>query len=289
MRLFVVSGRSGAGKSIALGVLEDLGFYCVDNLPMSFLPELVKLSSREYSSVAVSIDIRNFTNDTVDYTGFIDSVKNDPDNEVISIFLDADDQILIKRYEETRRLHPLSKGQQKLSLGEAIVKEHEILDPIAELADARIDTSNLSIHDLTQHITSLVLGKKEKTLTMIFESFGFKNGIAKDADFVFDSRFLPNPHWVAKLRPLTGLDQEVVDFFADYPEVQLYIQNIDSLLNQWLPFFERSNRSYLTVAIGCTGGQHRSVYIAETLAKYFQKRKKEVVVKHLSLKKTKRM
>ena len=160
MRLFIVSGRSGAGKSIALGVLEDLGFYCVDNLPMAFLPELVKLSSQDYSSVAVSIDIRNFSKNTEDYSNFVDSIKNDPNNEVISIFLDADDQILIKRYEETRRLHPLSKGQEKLSLGEAIIREHDILDPIAELADARIDTSNLSIHDLSQHITSLVLGKK---------------------------------------------------------------------------------------------------------------------------------
>lgn len=288
MRLFIVSGRSGAGKSIALGVLEDLGFYCVDNLPVELLPKLVRLSSKEYSSVAVSIDIRNLPSNPGDYIEFIRTLKNDKKNDVVSLFLDADDATLIKRYEETRRLHPLSKGQTKMSLGEAIVKEHEVLDPIAEMADVRIDTSSLSVHDLTGHINSLVIGKKEKSLTIIFESFGFKNGIAKDADFVFDSRFLPNPHWVAKLRPLTGLDQEVIDFFAEYPEVQLYIQHIDSLLNQWLPYFERSNRSYLTVAIGCTGGQHRSVYIAETLAKYYLARKKDVTVKHLALKKNSR-
>ncbi len=283
MKLYVVSGRSGAGKSIALGVLEDLGFYCVDNLPVALLPAFVAASAEEYSSVAVSIDVRNFPAGPDKYNELIDSVRKNSEIDVVTIFIDADDQTLIKRYEETRRLHPLSKGQTKLSLGEAIVREHEILNQIAESADVRIDTSAMSIHELSGHLTSLILGRKEKTLTLIFESFGFKNGISKDADFVFDCRCLPNPHWVARLRTLTGLDKEVEEFFGEYPEVQLYIQNVDALLNQWLPYFERSNRSYLTVAIGCTGGQHRSVFIAETLARYFQNRKKQVVVKHLAL------
>ena len=193
MKLFIVSGRSGAGKTIALRVLEDLGYYCVDNLPVTFLPELINLSRSRHKLLAVSIDIRNFPESPDTLIPYIRSIKKDPNNEVINLFLDAEDSTLIKRYEETRRLHPLAK--QNMTLAESIKKEHEILDPIAALADVRIDTSNDSIHDLSEQINTLVLGRKEKNLNIIFESFGFKRGIAKDADFVFDARFLPNPHW----------------------------------------------------------------------------------------------
>lgn len=281
MKLLIVSGRSGSGKTIALRVLEDLGYYCVDNLPVSFLPELIRLSRIEHNLLAVSIDIRNFPESPESFVNYINSVKAEPSNEVSSIFLDADDNTLIRRYEETRRLHPLAKNN--LTLEEAIKAEHNILDSIAALADIRIDTSSLSIHELSENITSLVLGKKEKNLSIIFESFGFKYGIAKDADFVFDARFLPNPHWVPELRPLTGLDEPVINFFAEYPEMGQYIQQIDAMLNHWLPYLERNNRSYLTVAIGCTGGQHRSVFIVEALAQRFRNRGKYVNVKHKNI------
>jgi RNase adapter protein RapZ len=281
MKLLIVSGRSGSGKTIALRVLEDLGYYCVDNLPVSFLPDLLKLSRVEHNLLAVSIDIRNFPESPESFINYINSIKSDPSNEVISIFLDADDNTLIRRYEETRRLHPLAKST--LTLEEAIKAEHNILDSIADLTDVRVDTSTLSIHELSENITSLVLGKKEKKLSIIFESFGFKYGIAKDADFVFDARFLPNPHWVPELRPLTGLDDPVIKFFAEFPEMGQYIQQIDAMLNHWLPYLERNNRSYLTVAIGCTGGQHRSVFIAEALAQRFRNRGKCVNVKHKNI------
>lgn len=287
MKLFIVSGRSGAGKTIALRVLEDLNFNCIDNLPVELLPEVINSSQDNFVPLAISVDIRNLPKNPEEFINYLLQFKKNPLNEIIGIFLDADDATLIKRYEETRRLHPLSKTNPNLTLEEAIREEHAMLDSLAGLADIRLDTSNLSIHELSEEINSIVLGKKEKTLTIIFESFGFKNGIVKDADFVFDARFLPNPHWVPKLRALTGLDEPVVNFFAEYPEVQLYIQQIDAMLNHWLPFLERNNRSYLTVAIGCTGGQHRSVFIADNLAKRFKNRGKTVVVKHKSLKKLK--
>lgn len=282
MKLFIVSGRSGSGKTIALRVLEDLGFYCVDNLPVSFLPDLVGQSKTFHDKLAVSIDIRNVPANPEALIDFYNGMKSSPTNEVVSIFLDADDQTLIHRYEETRRLHPLAKSM-KLTLEEAIKTEHQMLDSMAGMADIRIDTSSLSIHQLSETINTIVLGKKEKDLVIIFESFGFKYGTPKDADFVFDARFLPNPHWVPELRPLTGLDIPVKDFFRQYQEMSLYIQQIDAMLFQWLPYLERNNRSYLTVAIGCTGGQHRSVYIAQELADRFKDRNKAVHVKHINI------
>ncbi len=281
MKLFIVSGRSGAGKTIALRVLEDLGFYCVDNLPVIFLPELINISRAHHEKLAVSLDIRNIPESPETFIPYIESIRKDHTTEVVNIFLDADDNTLIMRYEETRRLHPLTK--RNLSLEDSIKQESDILEPIAALADIRIDTSNKSIHELESKITTLVLGKKLKNINIIFESFGYKRGIAKDADYIFDARFLPNPHWFTELRPLTGLDQEIVEFFNKYPEVENYIQQIYTFLNTWLPFIEKSNRSYLTVAIGCTGGQHRSVYIAESLAEKFKLIGKSVTVKHLYL------
>ncbi len=281
MKLYLVSGRSGAGKTIVLRVLEDLGFYCVDNLPVNFLPELINMSREKHSMLAVSIDIRNLPSSPEGFIRFVTSIKKDPQNEITSIFLDADDATLVRRYEETRRIHPLAKN--KLSLEEAIREERRMLNPVADLADIRLDTSHSNIHQLSENITALVLGKKSKDLSIIFESFGFKYGVPKDADFVFDARFLPNPHWEPDLRHLTGIDEPVVKFFLKYPEMQLYVQQLDAFLNQWLPLLERSNRSYLTVAVGCTGGQHRSVYIAEALTRNFRARDKNVQVKHKNM------
>ena len=279
--LVIISGRSGSGKTVALRVLEDLGYYCIDNLPVMFLPELVAVAKNRYPKLAVSIDIRNMPDNIQSFEDMYKTLRENKKIKTTLIYVDAEEAVLIKRYSETRRLHPLSK--RKLSLDEAIVLEGSILEDIASLADLRIDTSALSIHDLATQITTLINGHPEKKLVIVFESFGFKNGIAKDADFIFDSRFLPNPFWDPSLRNKTGLDIEVVKFFDKYPQVNLYINQIDELLTGWLGAIEKSNRSYLTVAIGCTGGCHRSVFIAQSLYERFDKRGLLTKVRHRSL------
>ena len=279
--LVIISGRSGSGKTVALRVLEDLGYYCIDNLPVIFLPELVAVAKNRYPKLAVSIDIRNMPDNIQSFEDMYKTLRENKKIKTTLIYVDAEESVLIKRYSETRRLHPLSK--RKLSLDEAIVLEGSILEDIASLADLRIDTSSLSIHDLAAQITTLINGHPEKKLVIVFESFGFKNGIAKDADFIFDARFLPNPFWDPSLRSKTGLDIEVAKFFDKYPQVNLYINQIDEMLTGWLGDIEKSNRSYLTVAIGCTGGCHRSVFIAQSLYERFEKRGLLTKVRHRSL------
>ncbi len=279
--LVIISGRSGSGKSVALRVLEDLGYYCIDNLPVVFLAQLVKIAKDNYPKLAVSIDIRNMPTNTESLEKDYFFLKETSNLKTTSIYIDADDQVLIKRYLETRRLHPLSR--KNLSLDKAIVTETRMLESIRSLADIRVDTSNMSIHQLSNFITNSILGHPEKKLLIVFESFGFKNGIAKDADFVFDSRFLPNPYWEVNLRKYTGLDQCVIDFFKKYKEVDEYVDQIDNLLMSHLPTIEKSNRSYLTVAIGCTGGCHRSVYIAQSLHNRFNSRNIVTQVRHCTL------
>lgn len=279
--LVIISGRSGSGKTVALRVLEDLGYYCIDNLPVIFLPELVAVAKNRYPKLAVSIDIRNMPDNIQSFEDMYKTLRENKKIKTTLIYVDAEESVLIKRYSETRRLHPLSK--RKLSLDEAIVLEGSILEDIASLADLRIDTSSLSIHDLAAQITTLINGHPEKKLVIVFESFGFKNGIAKDADFIFDARFLPNPFWDPSLRSKTGLDIEVVKFFDKYPQVNLYINQMDEMLTGWLGDIEKSNRSYLTVAIGCTGGCHRSVFIAQSLYERFEKRGLLTKVRHRSL------
>lgn len=281
VQLVIISGRSGSGKTVALRALEDLGYYCIDNLPVTFLEELINTTTDSYPKLAVSIDIRNLPKDQNYLSTLLHTIKHRSDLNSTLIFCDADDQVLIKRYSETRRLHPLSKNN--LSLSEAIILERTELSNIAAYADLRIDTSDLSIHDLVNAITTAILGRPEKQLVIIFESFGFKNGIVKDADFVFDARFLPNPFWEKELRSYTGLDQPVKDFFKRYPQVDTYIKQIDDMLMYWLRDIEKSNRSYLTVSIGCTGGCHRSVYIAQSLADLFKSRGFNTKAHHRSL------
>lgn len=283
IQLVIISGRSGSGKTVALRALEDLGYYCIDNLPVTFLEDLTKLAADRYPKLAVSIDIRNMPKDHSFLSNLLNTIKHRSDLNSTLIFCDADDQVLIKRYSETRRLHPLSKNN--LSLSEAIIRERTELSNIAAYADLRIDTSDLSIHDLVNAITTAILGRPEKKLVIIFESFGFKNGIVKDADFVFDARFLPNPFWEKPLRAYTGLDQPVIDFFKKYPQVDTYIKQIDDMLMYWLRDIEKSNRSYLTVSIGCTGGCHRSVYIAQSLADLFKSRGMNAKAHHRTLEK----
>jgi RNase adapter protein RapZ len=283
MKLIVVSGRSGSGKTIALRVLEDLGYYCVDNLPVALLFQLVAELRGKYDQIAVSIDVRNLPPHADELTSILAQIRQHRDLQFSSFFFDADNATLLKRYGESRRLHPLSK--QQLTLEQAIRQETNLLSPLSSSADLRIDTSQLSIHDLSEQIRERVLGKKEHELVMVFESFGFKHGIAKDADFVFDARFLPNPHWIAELKPLTGLDEPVQRYLQSQPDVVKYINQLISLLETWLPQLERNNRSYITVAIGCTGGQHRSVFMVEQLANHFVVLGKNVQRRHRTLEK----
>lgn len=282
MELIIVSGRSGAGKTVALRCIEDLGYYCVDNLPVVLLPNLLDVSRGKYERIAVSIDVRNLPTDATSIQEILQKIKEIEDLKVISLFFDADDSILIKRYSETRRIHPLTK-LGNFSLEQAIKHESLLLAPLSTYTDLRIDTGNLNIYGLSEIITTRLLGRKSKELVIVFESFGFKNGNPKDADFVYDARFLPNPHWVPKLRSLTGLDDGVIEYLKSKEDVAEYINQIDVFINNWLPQIERNNRSYLTVAIGCTGGQHRSVYIVEQLAERYKARNKTVQVRHLSL------
>jgi len=283
MKLIIVSGQSGSGKSIALRVLEDLGYYCVDNLPVKLLPQLLQTLNAKTEKVAVSIDVRNLPSEKKELNDIVAELKSS--SELTSLFLDTNKSVLIKRYSETRRLHPLTRDE--LSLSQAIEMEEQRLRPLALLADLKIDTSELNIHELSQQIKERILGKKSNQLVLVFQSFGFKHGLPMDADYVFDVRFLPNPHWIPELKPYTGLDEPVINYLTQQPEVMSFSLQIENLLSTWLPQLEKNNRSYVTVAIGCTGGQHRSVFIAEQLAKNFKLQGRVVQTRHQTLEKNK--
>ncbi len=276
MQLIIVSGRSGSGKSVALRVLEDLGYYAVDNIPVNLLPSLVRSVSESYDKIAVSIDVRNLPKEKQEFLDIIDYLPEFAKPSLL--FLDSDDATLIRRFSETRRLHPLSTDDLPLDL--AINQEKKLLDILITQANFIIDTTDLSVHQLAESIREKLLGKKDKQLIITFESFGFKYGMPKNADYVFDARFLPNPHWEPELKPLTGLDQPVKDYLASQSIVQKFIWQIQTFLQTWLPHLERNNRSYLTIAIGCTGGKHRSVYIAQMLNDSFTKSHSNVKVRH---------
>ncbi len=280
-RLIVISGQSGAGKSVALRVLEDLGYYCVDNLPVNLLSQFVDSVRESKQNVAVSIDIRNLPSDPNTVAETLNKLKSSLD--VTVIFLDASQATLLKRYSETRRIHPLSLNQDTLSLAQAIEQEILLLTPLKEQADLVIDSSNRSLHELSEAVRMRVLGREGKELVMVFESFGFKFGLPSDADYIFDVRFLPNPHWEPNLRPLTGLDAPIHEFLESYPEVKELRQDIQAYIEKWLPMLEKNNRSYLTVAIGCTGGKHRSVYLTQKLGEHFKGLGKQVHIRHNSL------
>ena len=283
MKLIIVSGQSGSGKSIALRVLEDLGYYCVDNLPVKLLPQLLQTLNDQTEKMAVSIDVRNLPTEKKELNDIIAELR--ASTELTSLFLDTNKSVLIKRYSETRRLHPLTKDE--LSLSQAIEIEEKRLSPLALLADLKIDTTELNIHELSEQIKARILGKKNNQLVLVFQSFGFKHGLPMDADYVFDVRFLPNPHWIPELKPYTGLDEPVIKYLSQQPDVMSFSQQIENLLTTWLPMLEKNNRSYVTVAIGCTGGQHRSVFIAEQLAKSFKLQNRVVQTRHQTLEKNK--
>ncbi|MGB0834031.1 MAG: RNase adapter RapZ [Psychrobium sp.] len=276
MKLTIISGTSGAGKSVALRVLEDIGYYCVDNLPINLLIPFIKNTEDSEQPVAVSLDIRNIPNSTEELNELLESLKQYCELEIL--FLDASSTMLIKRYSETRRLHPLT--QQCLTLTEAVKAEKEMLEPLAAAADLKIETGDLTIYQLSDLIKKRLLGTRSSELVLVFESFGFKHGLPRDVDYVFDVRFLPNPHWEPELRPLTGLDRPVQEYLESEPLVNKLENQITEFISDWLPELERNNRSYVTVAIGCTGGQHRSVYLAQKLAKNFSEQRHNIQIHH---------
>ncbi|KAB2928284.1 MAG: RNase adapter RapZ [Dechloromonas sp.] len=278
MQLILISGLSGSGKSVALNLLEDSGYYCVDNLPVVMLTVLVRmLKEEDTQKVAVAIDARSGHGIDLlpEKLGKLAEDGVDP----TLLYLHSDAETLLKRYSESRRRHPLAAAGQ--SLEEAIRAERELLEPISGLGH-RIDTSGLKANALREWVRQFIEAEPGQGLTLMFESFGFKHGIPLDADLVFDVRCLPNPHYDTLLRPLTGRDQPVVDFLEAEPEVIAMRDDIARFVATWLPAYIRDNRSYLTVAIGCTGGQHRSVYIAEWLRREFAKHAR-VLVRHRTL------
>ena len=282
MKLFIISGRSGSGKSTILQALEDQGYQCIDNLPVSLLHSLVEENLlRDTTStllLAVCIDARSQSLQT-----FPEILQGLPlaksDRRVV--YLDALSPTLVKRFSETRRRHPLTSDH--IDLRQAIDIEAQVLATLADLADLTIDTTQLSSQQLKAHFVDRVLDHDSSNINLLFRSFGFKYGVPVDADFVFDLRCLPNPHWDPQLRNLSGLDQPVMEYLQEQPMVSEMFDDISGILNRWVPRFEANARIYMTVGIGCTGGQHRSVYMAERLAKHLSQTYSNVLVRHREL------
>lgn len=283
MRLVIISGRSGSGKSTALNVLEDAGYYTIDNLPAGLLKALVdeslKANLPEYEHLALCIDARSISQHLAGFPALVAQLPEAVSTSVI--YLDADDHTLIKRFSETRRRHPLSNAQTALQ--EALSRETSLLQPMADSADITIDTSEMQFHDLRSYIQQVVLSQRGHSMSILFQSFGFKKGLPLNADLVFDVRCLPNPHWDKDLRDQTGRDPAVKRFLDSEPLVQEMFNDLYQFLEKWLPKFRSNNRPYTTIAIGCTGGQHRSVYLSERLKAHFSTRCEEVQVRHREL------
>ncbi|WP_086929951.1 RNase adapter RapZ [Agarilytica rhodophyticola] len=281
MSFLVISGRSGSGKTSALHLLEDEGFTCIDNIPVTLLPSLIEhINQQEKERFAIGIDARNLDKDLGTLSGILKSSQIPRENYKV-IYLDTHTNVLIKRFSETRRRHPLS--DENTGLNEALEKERDILAPIVGFADIIIDTSALNLHEMRSTMRQLIVGPQSKSMSIMFSSFGFKYGAPTDADFIFDVRSLPNPHWEPGLRLKTGLDVEVADYLSSQNSVEEMINDITGFVAKWIPSFENNNRSYLTVAIGCTGGMHRSVYISERLYQNLKETYKDVQVRHRQL------
>lgn len=282
MRLVIISGRSGSGKTAALNLLEDQGFYCIDNLPVGLLPELTEQVKEEaiLNNVAVSIDARNIFHALSKFPDIVHALRSSS-LQIEVIYLDASDEILLQRFSSTRRKHPLSNDQT--SLKEAIKQERELLAPIATLADLMIDTTLQSIHELRSLIKLRLLENSSDSMAILFESFGFKHGIPVNSELVFDARCLPNPYWDTSLRQLTGRDTAIETFLQKEEIVKEFLDDICQYLEKWLKHYQAGNKSYMTIAIGCTGGQHRSVYITEKLFQYFQNKHANIQIRHREL------
>ncbi len=287
MRLIIVSGLSGSGKSVALHLLEDIDFYCVDNIPAAllkpFISHTVRGTDEVYPRTAVGLDARNRPNEIETIPALVDELRRSGISCEV-LYLHASDEVLLKRYAETRRKHPLVSAQ--VSLREAIASERRLLEPITIAADLVIDTSAMGVHALRERIRERIDHRRDGRLALMFESFGYKHGIPGDADFVFDVRSLPNPYWEPQLRHLTGCDPAVIEYLAGQPSVRMMIAALAEFLSARIAEFAAANRSYLTIALGCTGGQHRSVYIAEQLAEHFRQTYPQVLTRHDSLQKT---
>ena len=283
MKLVIISGRSGSGKSTALNVLEDLGFYCIDNLPVALLPSLstkIQQGKQAIQDVAVSIDARNIPSDLANFADIIQQLVG-IQSKVEIVYLDAHTDTLLTRFSATRRKHPLTGPDTPLL--EAIKIEGGLLQHIKEMADLNVDTTHLSMHQLRSIIKKRVVQKQGEEMSLLFESFGFKHGIPKDSDLVFDVRCLPNPYWDPMLRQFTGQDGVIVDFLGKEDTVNAMFADISRFLQTWLPQFQQNNRTYMTVSIGCTGGQHRSVYMAERLFAHYQQSYGNVQLRHREL------
>lgn len=281
-QLVLVTGLSGGGKSTALRALEDLGYNCVDNLPAALLPafaEQLRTGAASYSRVALGIDARSPGPHLGDIPGWLDGLT-DSGMRCQMLFLDADTKAILKRFSETRRRHPLTSDE--LALPQAVEQENQLLAPLRERADWVIDTTDTNIHQLRRQVWKCVDAGNE-SMTIVLESFAFKRGVPQDVDFIFDARILPNPHWVEELRPLTGRDQPVRRWLEQDESVLRMVGDVLGFLRSWLPEFRDSQRSYVTVGIGCTGGRHRSVYLVEHLAAALGEGFGEVLIHHREL------
>ena len=279
--LLIISGLSGAGKTIALNTLEDLGLYSIDNLPVSLLNEFARQISngniQATPEIAIGIDARSAESEIKKLPGIINKLRK-KNLKIDLVYIDANDDVLTRRFSETRRKHPLSS--KNLALSGAIKKERRIMGDLSAQADIRIDTSHTLMHELRDIVRKRIANRPIAALSLQFVSFGYKNGLPGDADFVFDARCLPNPYWKNNLRSLTGKDPAVIRFLAKQKLAVDLIDHIKKFLSFWIPKFEADNRSYLCVAVGCTGGHHRSVFITERLAEYFRERGKHVITIH---------
>lgn len=285
MRLIIISGLAGAGKSVALNMLEDLGYYCIDNLPLGLLGEvsaetLKNQKGLDFERLAIGVDARARKAEIAGFAARVADLRaGGIETEII--FLHADEDTILRRYSETRRKHPLS--DEGRTLVDAVAADRRLTQPIADSADINIDTTRTNIHQLRDIIRNRVEGSQSGELSILVQSFGFKYGLPPAIDFVFDVRCLPNPHWVAELRPLTGLDDPVAEHLAGEPATHAMRDDIHTFLARWLPDFAREDRSYVTIAIGCTGGKHRSVYLVEQIAGLLRADYRQVLVRHNEL------
>lgn len=282
MHLVIVSGMSGSGKSQVLATLEDQGYYCIDNLPLELLESVFKTEQLvDQDKIAIGIDARGGKQPLSDLPVTVSKIKDQFKTDIIYLY--AGKSVLTKRYDETRRKHPLSDANT--TLRDAILQEYELLAPIREIADLQIDTSNMDIYKLAKLVKTRVCNTQHDSLSIILQSFGFKYGTPRDSDYLFDVRCLPNPYWVPELRPFTGLEKPVIDWLSSQQPVNKMQSDLTNLVEYWVPHFISSQRAYLTVSIGCTGGHHRSVYLVEQLASHFRQNMPEnsIIVQHREL------
>ncbi len=284
MNWILISGLSGAGKSIAMRALEDLGFFCVDNLPMTMVPALVDQVRRTGTDrerhVAVVVDARGASRGLEKFSEVVQQMRQDGINPQV-IFLEAEDNVLITRFKETRRRHPLTS--KDCTLSEAISRERALLAPLRENADVVIDTTHTHLYQLRDLVRQRLYESAPDSFSVMLQSFGYKNGVPQDADMVFDARCLPNPYWKPELKSLNGQDEQVIRYLEAQPEAMKMLESLKSFLDQWIPAFELDNRAYLNIAIGCTGGQHRSVYLVDRIAEHLSGKRESVIVRHRDL------